>query len=81
MIKIEPHFLGAYLASEAAFSIVDNMPATDFVDELRALIVIQHALMSHIIEGKHYGTDNIARFVSYTQEIKEEMRRIREEKR
>jgi hypothetical protein len=79
MIKLEPHFLGAFLASEAACSILDIMPGTDLVEELRNLIYIQRELMVHIIEGKHYGSNNITNFVDYTQEVKDEMARLRRE--
>ncbi len=80
MIKIEPHFLGAFLASEAAYSVLINMPHTDFVEDLKELIAIQIALMSHMIEGKHYGSDNIAKFIKYTQAVKEDMTRMYEER-
>lgn len=79
IVKMEPHFLAAYLASETACSVLEIMPDTDLVEELRNLIYIQNELMSHLIEGKHYGTDNITSFVEFTQEVKQEISRIRNE--
>lgn len=79
MIKIEPHFLASYLACESACALLDIMPNTDLVEELRNLIYIQHDLMTHIIEGKHYGSDNISEFVQFTQQVKDEVARLRED--
>lgn len=75
---IEPHFIAAFLGNEAACSILDFLPDSDFVEELRNLLYIQNELFVHILEKKHYGTNNITTFIEYTQEIKDQMRRLRE---
>lgn len=80
MLNLEPHFLASFLASEAACSVLDIMPSTDLVEEMRNLIYIQRELMVHLIEGKHYGSNNITNFVEYTQEVKEEAARLRKER-
>jgi len=77
--KLEPHFLAAFLAAEAATKILSILPDTDLIEELRNLIYIQHDIMIHIIEGDHYGTNNIVNFVDYTQTIKNEIERIKDE--
>ena len=77
--KIESHFLGAYLAAEAAMGVIDLLPPCDLVEEIKNLIYIQHDLMTHVIEGKHYGTNNIYKFIEYTNEIKMEVRRLSDE--
>jgi hypothetical protein len=77
--KIEPHFLGAFLACEAACSILDFLPDSDMIEEMRNLIYIQHELFIHIVEGKHYGTNNISDFVEYTQEVKDQIKRLRKD--
>ena len=79
MLKLEPHFLATYLASEAACSILDIMPSTDLVEDLRNLIYIQHELFTHMVDGKHYGTDNINDFVNFTQDVKTQITRLKEQ--
>jgi len=76
MIKLEPHFMAAFLASEASCAVLEVMPDTDLVEELRNLVYIQHQIMVHMIEGKHYGSNNITQFVEYTQEVKDEAARL-----
>lgn len=79
VFKVEPHFLAAYLASEASISLLEVMPESDLISELKNLIYIQHDIMTHVIEGKHYGTDNINQFISYTNEMKSEANRLLED--
>lgn len=76
--KLEPHFLASFVACEAACTILDFLPSTDLIEELRNLIYIQNELFVHIVEGKHYGTNNITDFVEYAQDVKDQIRRLRE---
>lgn len=78
MVRLEPHFLAAVVAADAACSVLEVMPDVDLVEDLRNLIYIQHDLMMHIIEGKHYGTDNITSFIEFAQDVQEEMARLGE---
>lgn len=76
--KIEPHFLTAFVAGETAISVLDLLPDTDLAETLKNIIYIQHDLFIHIIEGKHYGTNNLRDFMDYLQETKDEMRRLKD---
>jgi hypothetical protein len=75
--KIEPHFFAAFSASETACSVMDLLPDCDLVDSLKNLVYIQHDLFIHMIEGKHYGTNNLNTFIDYTLELKDEVTRLR----
>lgn len=77
MKHVEPHLLATICASEAAVSVLDLLPAGDLVEDLKNLIYIQYDIFTHILQGKHYGTNNINDFMDYVQEIKSEMRRIK----
>lgn len=77
-LKIEPHFFTAFAASEAAILVLDFLPESDLIETLKNLIYIQHDLFVHMIEGKHYGTNNLRDFMDYVQETKEEMRRLKD---
>jgi hypothetical protein len=77
MPKIEPHFFAAFSAGESACAMMDLLPACDLVESLKNLLYIQHDLFIHIIEGKHYGSNNLATFVDYTLEVKDEINRLK----
>lgn len=77
-LKVEPHFLCAFQAGEAAIDVLDMMPDGDLVETLKNLIYIQHDLFIHMLQGKHYGTNSLYDFRDYVQETKEEMRRLRD---
>lgn len=76
-LKIEPHFFTAFAAAEGAIVVLDILPHSDLVETLKNLIYIQHDLFIHMIEGKHYGTDSLRDFMDYVQEVKDEMRRLK----
>ena len=78
MALIEPHFMAAYKASNAACDIIDILPESDLIDELKNILCIQNDLFVHIFEGKHYGSNNLNTFVSYVEEVKREIDRIKE---
>lgn len=77
MPKIEPHLFACFSACETACAILEMLPATDLVEDLKNLIYIQHDLFIHMIEGKHYGTDDLATFIDFTLETKDEVKRLR----
>lgn len=77
-LKLEPHFDAAFAASETACIVLDFLPSSDLVDILRNLIYIQHDLFIHILQGKHYGSNQLRDFLDYTHEIKDEIKRLQE---
>lgn len=77
---VESHFVAALLASSAACEILEILPENDLVLELKNLMEIQYDLFCHIIEGKHYGTDNLQYFIEYAEDISHQVIRIREAK-
>jgi hypothetical protein len=76
-LKIEPHFFTAFAATEVAISVLEILPETDLIEILKNLIYVQHDLFIHIIERKHFGTNNLQDFMDYIQEIKDEVRRLK----
>lgn len=79
MIKIDPHFYAAFSACSSACQLLELLPASDLVDDIRDLLHIQHDLFLHMIEGKHYGSDALDEFMKYALLISEEAVRIKEE--
>lgn len=80
MVRLEPHFLAAFSACEAACQLLDLLPASDLIEDMRDLLHTQHELFQHMTEGKHFGTDALNRFITYSASIAQEAVRLREEK-
>lgn len=79
VIRIEPHLLASFLASEAACDVIDLLPDVDLVEQLKNLIYIQNDLLACIIDHKHYGTDNITNFIEFIHNVRDEISQIGEE--
>ena len=79
MIKLEPHFCAAFSACESVCQILDLLPNSDLIEDVKVLIHTQHSLFIHMIEGKHFGSDAIEKFMKYTIAIRDEAIRLKEE--
>lgn len=77
MKTIEAHFLAAYLATAAACDIVELLPYTDLIVDLEELLQTQMDIFCHIIEEKHYGTNNLTQFITFTQDMKKQAMRLK----
>lgn len=76
-LKIDPHLFAAFAASESACVVLDFLPSSDLVETLRNLIYIQHDLFVHLLDARHYGSNNLRDFIDYTHEVKDEIKRLR----
>lgn len=78
-VIVDSHVLAVIAACEAACDLIEVLPDNDLIDELRNLLIIQHAVFCHIVDGRHYGSDNLDSFINYTKQISEEANRIKYE--
>jgi hypothetical protein len=76
--SLEPHFFAAFAACDAAVNLLEILPHSDLMEELRNLIYVQHELFVHMIEGKHFGSNNIEDFIEYTESVQEEVKRLKD---
>ena len=79
MLKLEAHFAAAFSACESACRILELLPQSDLIEDMRDLIHTQHSLFLHMIEGKHYGTDALEKFLTHTITLRDEAIRLKEE--
>jgi len=77
-MQLEPHFHAVFNACRTARYALEVLPDNDLLNELKVMFTIQNEIFMHMIEGKHYGTDNITMFMGYCQSIKEQASRIKE---
>lgn len=79
MIAVDKHHLiAAFTAAEASLEIISNLPETDLHHELRNLIDTQAEILSMMTDGKHYGSDQLNRFLEYCTNIRFEIARMQE---
>jgi len=76
-MNVEPHFMCAFLAANTAMQLIDILPESDLIEDLRGIILIQFDILSHMMEGKHYGTNKLNDFMLCLQELKAQIHRIR----
>jgi hypothetical protein len=77
-MKIEPHFYASLLAAYAACDLLDFIPKGDMYESLFYIISTQRDLMIHLLQGRHYGSDDIDDFISYIREVNQEVNRLRD---
>ena len=79
MLKLEPHFFATFSACESICQILDLLPNSDLVEDVRELAHTQHSLFLHMIEGKHFGSDAIEKFMKFTIAMRDQAIRLKEE--
>jgi len=77
--RVDHHFLAVLKSSDAANDMVDLLPETDIAEELKTLLRMQLDVCVHMLEAKHYGTNNLNSFCDLIDDIKEEAARLSEE--
>jgi hypothetical protein len=75
---MDPHFAAAFIASQTLIEIQELLPDTDLGLEMKNIISIQYSLFCNLLEGTHYGTENIRDFIEYAEEFRHEVRRLKE---
>lgn len=80
MINIEPHFYATVMACETSWQLLQFLPDSDLIEEVRELMYVQHELFLHILQGRHYGSNALDDFVEYNQSLLEETNNLRDQK-
>jgi len=78
MTNIEPHFMAAFTASLTACEIVELLPESDLTDELHHILNTQLEILIHMLEGKHFGSNDLNHFMENMAEVKHQVKRLKE---
>jgi len=76
-IYVEHHLFSLLCSVTACKEILDVLPDEDMIDQLKFLMKQTEDILLHIIEEKHYGTNNLDWFMQYTETVKEEIDTIK----
>jgi hypothetical protein len=74
--QLEPHFNTVMHACSVSCELADLLPDCDIVEELRAVLNVQHEIFCEMIGGRHFGTAALERFNRYLDELKENTENI-----
>lgn len=68
-IKIDPHLFAILTSTASACELIEFLPETDLCFELKNLLNMQYDILSHYIEGKHFGTDQLEEFIQFSHAV------------
>ncbi len=78
MRAVDPHYVAVVAGMDCALGIAELLPETDLVDEQRVLLTSSLQILVDVLEGKHYGTNNLSEFMKNAEEIKSQIKRLKE---
>lgn len=79
MSNIDPHLTAASLACEAVCTLLEVLPHTDLVWEITGLMATQQSILLHLMDGTHFGSAALNRFMMQSHLLREEAIRLKEE--
>ena len=78
MIIHNDQLIAALSGSICANGLVDLLPETDLTDSLKNILCIQREILTHYVEGRHYGSNNIDLYLEHVHSIWSEINRLDE---
>jgi hypothetical protein len=78
MIVNNDQLIAALSGSICANGLVDLLPETDLTDSLKNILCIQREILTHYVEGRHYGSNNIDMYLEHIHSIWAEINRLDE---
>lgn len=77
MQQLEPHVFAILKAADTACEIVELLPECDMVEELKMVVNIQHEILCEMVNGRHFGSSQLERYISYLDDTLQNAERIR----
>lgn len=80
MIIHNDQLLAALSGSICANALVDLLPEADITCSLKDILCIQREILTHFVEGRHYGSNNLDIYLSRIDTLWTEVNQINEAK-
>lgn len=74
---LDPHLLAVINASNVACELAELLPQCDIAEELKAVLNIQHEILCETINGRHFGSTQLDRYLRYLDETLENTETLR----
>ena len=81
MTIIDVHLLAVINASQAALDLCEMLPETDIVIELHKTLAEQFAILITAIDGRHYGSDRLHKFIKNCDRVIKQSQQKQKEKK
>jgi hypothetical protein len=73
MRTLDPHYMAVIAGLDCALGINDLLPEVDLVCEQQDLLTSSLQILIDVLEGKHYGTNNLSNFLHHAEDIKKQI--------
>jgi hypothetical protein len=75
---INDQFFAVLNGAIVACEVLELLPESDLIDQLADILTIQREILTHIIEGRHYGSNNLDNYCDHINAIWTEVKRLNE---
>ncbi len=77
MPQLDPHVYAVITSSNVACELAELLPECDIAEELKTVLNIQHEILCEMIQGRHFGSTQLERYLSYLDETLSNTERIK----
>lgn len=77
MTQLDPHVYAVITSSNVGCELAELLPECDIAEELKTVLNIQHEILCEMIQGRHFGSTQIERFLSYLDDTLQNAERIK----
>lgn len=77
-MHVDAHLYAAIVAGNTALALSEALPDTDLPIEIIYILDTQLKLFSHVLEGKHFGTESLQEFLIHCEDMKMQANRLKE---
>lgn len=75
----EPHLLAICNACRTSLSMLNELPETDTVLEIKSVLEMQKEILSDFLNGQHFGSRALHQFILYCHQTCEELEKLEKE--
>ncbi len=74
---VDPHYVAVIAGMDCALGICELLPEADLVEEQMSLLTSSLQILVDVLEGKHYGTNNLTDFLKRAEETKKQIEMLK----
>jgi hypothetical protein len=74
---IDPHGLACLVTTTVALEVIECLPDCDLLEELHHILSIQHDILTHLQNDKHFGSERLDTFMAMLSNLQYETRKLK----
>ena len=75
--QVDPHVYSILSSSDVACELIQLLPDGDITTELKKIMTTQQEILGEMIQGRHFGSARLEKFVKYLESVSENTEEIR----